>query len=345
MMATCGVIVVHGKHAILAVGYQTALDPLDDGGSTNKILGMRVWDPWYNAGFGNWSGWPAGGFAANSYVTLADWNSKYFTDDRNEGAYFQDQYVAVLRNSVAQAPTDTPAQDYGTYVYTHGGITPPTPNPTAVPTPAPTATPIVTPPPTATPVPTAIPTDTPAPTPTSSDSGTTSSASSAGTLAVAAPTSVGSLAQAVADGLATNNLLGDSELGNLPADYTIGTSVHVRSLVAGVPSYDLVELRVGGVVRAIALVDEISGGYLFGELRPTLGDVRLPTFSQMATALRTNGLSGTPSLSWTWTDDEPAPPFAPFLTGTDAAGKTAFVTPTGVAEQLQTVNGVAPASN
>jgi hypothetical protein len=112
-----------------------------------------------------------------------------------------------------------------------------------------------------------------------------------------------------------------------------------------VPSYDLVELRVGGVVRAIALVDEVSGGYVFGELRATIGDVRLPTAAQMATALHANGLSGTPSLSWTWTDDQPAPPFAPFLTGTDAAGKTAFVTPSGVAEQLTTVSGVTPASN
>jgi len=142
-----------------------------------------------------------------------------------------------------------------------------------------------------------------------------------------------------------NRLLGDAELGNLPTTYTIGTSVHVRSLVAGVPSYDLAELRVGGIVRAIALVDEVSNGYLFGELRATRGDVRLPSFAQMATALRANGLTGAPSLSWTWTDDNPVPPFAPFLTGTDTTGRNAFVTPSGILHQLPVVNGVVPAGN
>jgi len=123
------VTVVHGKHEILAVGYQTALDPLDDGGQTNQILGMRLWDPWYNSGFGNWSGWPAGGFAPNSYVVLADWNSKYFTDDRNEGPYFQGSYVAVLRSSVAEAPSDTPAVDLGTFKYKQAASATPPPSP------------------------------------------------------------------------------------------------------------------------------------------------------------------------------------------------------------------------
>ena len=50
------------------------------------------------------------------------------------------------------------------------------------------------------------------------------------------------------------------------------------------------------------------------------------------------------SLSWTWTDDV-TPPFAPFLTGLDAAGRTAFVTSRGVVEQLPVVNGVTPVSN
>jgi carboxypeptidase T len=330
--APVGVIVVHGKHAVLAVGYQTALDPLDELGGTNQILGMRVWDPWYNAGFGSWTGWPAGGFAANSYVAIADWNSEYFTDDRNEGAYFQGKYVVVLRSSVAEAPTDTPAQDFGTYRYNEGPGS--TTRPTPSPTPTPTATPVIQPPPTA------EPTDTPPP--TDSLPATVAPARAVTTSSVA---SAGSIAQAVADGLTANNLLGDPELGNLPATYTLGTSVHVRSLVAGVPSYDLVELKVGGLVRAIALVDEINGGYVFGELRATLGDFRLPTTAQMATALRTNGLTGTPSLSWTWTEDQPVPPFAPFLTGTNAAGRKAFVTPFGVTEHLTTVSGANPANN
>ena len=321
-----GVIVVHGEHAILAVGYQTAVDPLNDGGQSNQILGIRVWDPWYNAGFGNWSGWPAGGFAPDSYVALSDWNSKYFTDDRNEGPYFQGQYVTVLRSSVAEPPNDNPAQDFGTAKYNQAGG-----GPSPTPTPAPTDTPPPTPAPTDTPQ----PTDTPTPT----------AASSAIAASLATPAAAsGSIAQAVADGLTTYSLLGDPELGNVPASYTIGTSVHVRSLIVGVPSYDLVELRVNGAVRAVALVDEVGSGYQFGELRATLGDLRLPTAAQLTSALAPNGLHGTASLSWTWTD-EPVPPFQPFLTGIDAAGQTAFVTPSGVTEQLPVVNGVTPASN
>ena len=320
-------IVVHGEHAILAVGYQTALDPLNDGGQPNSILGMRVWDPWYNAGFGNWSGWPAGGFAPDSYVVLSDWNSKYFTDDRNEGPYFRGQYVIVAQSSVAQAPSDTPAQNYGDYEYAQsaGGGPAPTPTPTATPTAS----------------------DSPPPSPGSS---TASNADNAPAFApafnFAAPASSSTISAAVAAGLQTYGLLGDAQLGNLPASYTVGNSVHVSSLVAGVPSYDLVELRAGGVTRAVALVDEVGGGYVFGELRATIGNVRLPTELDLASVLAANGLHGTPSLTWTWTADPAAPPpFAPFLTGTDSSGRTAFVTPAGVTEQLSVANGVTPAAN
>ena len=86
-----GAIVVHGAHAILVVGYQTALDPLNEDGQANTILGMRVWDPWYNAGFGNWSGWPAGGFAPNSYVTLSDWNKQVLHGRPQRGSVFPGQ--------------------------------------------------------------------------------------------------------------------------------------------------------------------------------------------------------------------------------------------------------------
>ena len=98
----------------------------------------------------------------------------------------------------------------------------------------------------------------------------------------------------------------------------------------------------------MALVDEVNGGYAFGELRATTADVRLPTTAQLSSALAANGLRGTPSLSWTWTDDPAAPPpFAPFLTGTDAFGSTAFVTPAGSRAHSDTVNGVTrpPTSN
>ena len=44
--------------------------------------------------------------------------------------------------------------------------------------------------------------------------------------------------------------------------------------------------------------------------------------------------------------DLPAvPPFAPFLTGTDARGRPAFVTPRGVVAQLDIVRGLTPTGN
>ena len=318
-----GVMVVHGEHAILAVGYQTAIDPLADAGQTNQLLGFRVWDPWYGTGFGNWTGWPNGGFAGNSYVTLADWNSKYFTTDQNEGPYYSGKYVAVMQSSVAEPPSDSPAQNYGDWAYAQQ---------TAPPSPAPTATP------------TATPSDSPSPSPSGAPANITTAPAVATAAVVALPTPAGTIAQAVADGLNTYSLLGDQELGNLPASYTLGTSVHVRSLAVGMPSYDLVELRANGAVAAVALVDEVGSGYLFGELRPTTSDVRLPSATQLSTALSDNGLSGTPSLSWTWTTTD-TPPFAPFLTGTDAAGKTAYVTAAGATEQLPLVNGITPLAN
>ncbi|HEY7024408.1 MAG TPA: M14 family zinc carboxypeptidase [Candidatus Limnocylindrales bacterium] len=314
-----GATVVHGAHEVLVVGYQTALDPFNENGQANTILGMDVWDPWYNAGFGNWTGWPAGGFAPNSFVTLSDWNNKYFTTDVNEGPYYQGKYIVVMQSSVAQEPSDTPAFSYGDVQYDQ-----------------------------ANPVPTPSPTDSPAPSdaPSNAAAQTASSVSAVNASVNFSPAAAAAtIAQAVADGLTTYGLLGNPDLGNLRADYTLGTAVHVNSLIMGIPSYDLAEVRVNGSVKAIALVDEVNGGYRFGELRATTADVRLPTASQMSSGLAASGLHGTPSLSWTWADDPAAPPpFAPFLTGTDALGRTAYITPAGVEAHLDTVNGVTPAT-
>lgn len=325
-----GIIAAHGKHAILAVGYRTALDPFAEGGQPNQILGFRVWDPWYNAGFGNWSGWPAGGFAGNSYITLDDWNSVYFTDDRNEGPYYDGKYVAVMRSSVAEQPSDTPAQSYGEWVYDNGGMPPtPTPSPQSTPAPTPDATP------------TADPTATPAPTPTDDPppEGTAFVFASAAALTATSAAPAGTVELAVREGIAAHDLLGDPELGNLPATFSIGNSVHVTSLAPGVASYELVEILVGGTVRAMALVRERDGGYVLGELRATLGDVHLPTQAQLQSRLAPNGLRGTATLTWAWLDGQPVPPFAPFLTGVDSQGRAAFVAADGAVERLATLSG------
>jgi hypothetical protein len=78
---------------------------------------------------------------------------------------------------------------------------------------------------------------------------------------------------------------------------------------------------------------------VLGELRPTTGNVRLPNRAQLQSSLAARGLRGTASLSWTWTR-EPGSPFAPFLTGVDARGRTTFVTARGVTTALPVIRGL-----
>jgi len=289
-----GAIVARGRHAVLVVGYKTLLDPLAENGGVNKIYGMRVWDSWYQAGFGNWSGWPAGGFAGNAYITRYDWNNKYFRPDTNEGPYYYGRYVAILPSSSADPPSDNPPPSLGQVAYEQSIA----PLPPTEPEPEPT-------PPAE---------DPPAPT----------------------------VSMAVAQGLEEHDLLGDPDFGNLPASYSIGNSVSVESLASEVPSYQLVELTVGDDVRAVALVNETSAGYVFGELREVARDWHLPSRSDLQAGLAANGLRGQARLVWAWTDDR-NPPFAPFLAGIDAeTGRTAFVTPRGMTDRLDLVRGLTP---
>jgi len=290
--APVGAIVAGGKHAILVVGYRTTLDPLAENGEANSLRGFRVWDPWYQAGFGNWSGWPSGGFAGNAYVTIRDWNQKYFKPDLREGPYYYGAYVAVLPTEAREAPSDDPGRSYGQAAYEAANASPP---------------------------------------PDQDEDGDEVPTPPAATVSAAIDT-----------GLRMHDLLGDPELGNLPASYTIGNSVTVESLAAELPSYQLVELRAGNDVRAVALVNDTSAGYVFGELRETTGDWELPDQADLRASLAANGLRGQPRLVWGWTD-EPSPPLAPFLAGTSVTtGRTAYVTPAGVVEQLELVRGLTP---
>lgn len=291
-----GAIVARGRHAVLVVGYKTLLDPLAENGGANKLYGMRVWDPWYQAGFGNWSGWPAGGFAGNAYITRYDWNNKYFRPDTNEGPYYYGSYVAILPTADAVRPSDNPGRSYGQIAYEQASATLPPEEPET------------------TPPPDDPPEQPPAPT----------------------------VSQAVAVGLREHDLLGDPELGNLPTTYSIGDSVEVESLASEVPSYQLVELQVGDDVRAVALVNETSAGYVFGELREVSGDWQLPSRADLQAGLARHGLRGQAKLVWGWTDDR-NPPFAPFLAGTaSATGRAAFVTSDGVTNRIDLVRGLTP---
>jgi hypothetical protein len=288
--APVGAIVASGQHLILVVGYKTKLDPLAELGQDNSLYGFRVWDPWYQAGFGNWSGWPAGGFSGNAYVTIQDWNQKYFRKDVNEGPYYYGRFVGVLPTSTVAPPSDSPPHSYGQVAYTGANAAAP-----------------------------------------AEEQPQASAAAPARTIAAA-----------IATGLRRHALLGDAELGNLPANYTIGTSVSVESLAAEMPSYELVELRVGDRVRAIATVNRTARGYVFGELRATTGDVRLPSSSVLRAQAAAHGLDRSVRLVWGWTDER-VPHYAPFLAGTSSAtGRSAFVTPTGVTSQIELVRGLTP---
>lgn len=284
--APVGAIVAGGRHAILVVGYRTKIDPMADHGQDNRLYGFRLWDPWYQAGFGNWSGWPSGGFAGNAYVTVADWNQKYFKPDRHEGPYYYGSYVAILPTADAVAPSDNPGRSYGQVTWEAAGGTA-----------------------------------------SSFDSGTEATQASAATLSVA-----------IEDGLHENDLLGDPELGNLPASYAIGDSLRVESLAAEVPSYHLVELRARGSVRAVALVNETDSGFRFGELREVSGNWQLPSQADLRARLAANGLRGQPRLVWAWTD-EPSPPFAPFLAGLDAEDRLHVVTAGGLKDGTEFARG------
>jgi len=288
-----GAIVAGGKHAILVVGYKTKRDPFVENGTKNSLYGFRVWDPWYQAGFGNWSGWPAGGFSGNAYVTVQDWNKKYFKKDFNEGPYYYGAFVGILPAVNVEAPSDNPGRSYGQNAYETANADDATDPPSADPPNAPALAPSA------------------------------------------------SVADAISNGLRAHDLLNDADLGNLPASYTVGTSVMVESLAAELPSYMLVELKVGDSVRAVASVNVTRRGYVFGELRPTTGDWRLPSTATMSSALRANGLTGQPRLVWGWTD-EPSPPFAPFLSGADRAGRTTFITPFGTTNRIELVRGLTP---
>jgi hypothetical protein len=151
------------------------------------------------------------------------------------------------------------------------------------------------------------------------------------------------VAAALEAGLREHDLLGDPTLGNLPATYTVGTSVAVESLAAELPSYQLVELRVGNRVRAVATVNRVPGGYTFGELRATTRDLRLPTTSELRARAAAHGLDRNVRLVWGWTDER-VPQYAPFLAGTNSrSGRAAFVTPAGLTDRIQLAQGLTPA--
>jgi hypothetical protein len=160
-------------------------------------------------------------------------------------------------------------------------------------------------------------------------------------VAASAP-SAPTIAQAIEQGIRHHGLLRDATLGVDLGGYSVGRALHVRSLAPDIASYSLAEVRVSGVLRAVALVTQTSSGYRFGALTPS-GDVTgLPSQSELDAVLSANGMRGPARLVWGWTPSA-APPFAPFVAGTDrATGRSVYLTGQGRLEPTEVPRRLAP---
>jgi hypothetical protein len=152
--------------------------------------------------------------------------------------------------------------------------------------------------------------------------------------------------QAVASGLMQNDLVGpDSRLGIDLRGYTIGQVAHVAPLDGSVPPYDLVELAVGGTVRAVAMVDESAAGYRFGALRGYSGGPYPLASAVGRDALATwFGMKSGATLGWAPSAESPSP-FDPFLVGSaSSSGASLLISSAGrfTAIHLASATAVAP---
>jgi hypothetical protein len=159
----------------------------------------------------------------------------------------------------------------------------------------------------------------------------------------ASPTAA-SMAQAITSGLGANDLAGTGgELNIDLAGYAVGPSVHVTSLASGIPSYDLVELLVGGSPSAIALVQEVAGGFAFGAITPVSAEPLLMSPSGRESSLSANGMTGSGALVWA-PSTEGGTPFAPFIQGNNSvSGQAAFLSLTGPVSSIVLSSGLTPA--
>jgi hypothetical protein len=161
-----------------------------------------------------------------------------------------------------------------------------------------------------------------------------------GTGTEAASVASSSIAQAVNTGLQQNGLDSGGNLGVDLTGYKVGTSVHVDSLATGIPSYDLVEIRVSGTVRAVAMVNELAGGYAFGAITPVTSEPMIMSETGVANSLAANGMRGPGRLVWA-PSLEGATPFGPFVQGVDlASGQSAYVTMTGRKSTIELSSGL-----
>jgi hypothetical protein len=162
------------------------------------------------------------------------------------------------------------------------------------------------------------------------------------TATLADPVIGDSIAAAVTKGITGNGLLNDPKFGSDLRRFKVGASIHVTSLASELPSYDLVELRVAGSTRAIAMVQEVGGRFEFGALSQAPLAFDLFSAAGRARILAENHMAGTGELVWGWTIDGPSP-FTPFIRGVDAStGRPAFATAMGRKDAIDLSEGFTP---
>jgi hypothetical protein len=271
---------------------------------TNAINGVYILDPWYGRGNSGLPNWPYNGFGWDSYIQASSWNSLYFL--LVPSSYVGTQWDSSYTVVLRTAATTTPVDSPGeTYGdwYYRTQLT----------------------------------------VPAGADDSFADMSPGASLGDVVPPVITPSIPQAVEAGFEKNGLDTGSSLGVDLTGYTVGASVRVDSVAEELPDYDLVEIRVKGVIRAMALVTEIRGGYAFGALAPVTPEFQLLTAERRASLLAANGLSGTGRLVWAWVDDAISPPFVPLIETRDPqSGAPAYLTASGRLDSLHLVNGLTP---
>ena len=152
----------------------------------------------------------------------------------------------------------------------------------------------------------------------------------------APPGTAPTIEAAVRKGMDVNGLSRGGNLGVDLTGYSLGDSAEVEPISVDVGVYELVELRVGRQVRAVAMVLKNGEGYQFAGA--ATGDYGVVAVSSRKALLARAGLSGPGRLVWGWTD-EPSSPFAPFVKTSNALGGTEYL---GVDGRHRAIHLLAP---
>jgi hypothetical protein len=265
--APVGVLVAHGDHAILAVGYNTTGDPVRD--QSWSLNGLRIIDPWWSDG----SVYPNKplklgkvlyDLAPYTYITTASWNADYFLKYVNNfplvpggtkttiwgpDSNGKQWYALVLRkDSTTQAPVDP------------WNASPPYAD---------------------------------------------SRVASVGSMLDAADPAYPSLSDAVAGGITANDLGDRTQLGVSLTGVTLTNQVLVQSLDPTVANYYLVGLAKGNRTVALAMIPIDQAGYHFGAVTLTNPGSGLPSAADAAAALGASAASV--QAVWRASGDAPTP--------------------------------------